>query len=161
MFDKANKNGEAAAAILKLILSLGSGDRSKIRKGDLGSGFWRVWNGAGLKNVTGETAERWQNFIVAVAILVGTSGKDFDAHVTKTRLGETMAQAGVKEIRFEKIILAPMEVRPDLLTRCVRQIAKKQPPLNIQDLCDLFLWEEPFSLRAISASFYSNIQEAS
>lgn len=147
-------NGEIAAAALQILTTLDGGDRAKIRRGQVCSAFWRVWSGAGLDNTYGSRAEAWEHIIKALASFIGTRSGNASTFISEHRIGRNLADAGVKEMRFERLIMAPLEARWSLLDRTVLMVARKSPSINIYDLCDLYLFEEPARLRAISSSYY-------
>jgi len=144
--------GEQIAAVAGAISRLSSGGRARIRRGDIGSEYWQVWSSAGLGDTRGVLAERWTRFIVAVANFIGTGSGD--QIISKESLGRTMQRSNISEIRFEKLIAAPAETRADLADRIVRQLAKTVNSINLFDLADLYLNEEPRRLREIAAGYY-------
>lgn len=153
MSSETKTQGESAASAFRVIADLGSADRAHMRKGDMGAPFWRTWEGAGLGDLRGERADRWARFFRAIAVFVGTG----QAEISKDRIGKSIALTGISQSRFEKLITAPLDVRADILDRMVVQMAKAQRTINIYDLCELYLHEEPRGLREISRAFYTNI----
>lgn len=144
--------GEQIAAIAGAVARLDSGGRAHLRRGDIGSAYWQVWSAGGLDDVRGTLAERWTRLIIAIAHFIGTgSGQNI---ISKESLGRTLSRAGISEIRFEKLISAPIQTRADLADRIVRQVAKNETSINLFDLADLYLNEEPRRLREIGAGFY-------
>lgn len=151
---KPKSTGEIAAAALSCLVVLDSGDRAKIRHGQRCAAFWRVWARAGLENTHGTRAEAWEHVIKSLATFIGTRSGQASSFISEQRIGQNLAAIGMKELRFEKMILAPLEARWSLLDRAVMMMARKSPCINIYDLCDLYIFEEPARLRAISSSYY-------
>lgn len=150
-------NGEIAASALSALCLMSSGERAKIRKGHHCSAFWRAWSAAGLDGVHGYRAECWENYIKALGNFVGTRSAGADAFISKERLGRNMAASGLKEARFERLVTAPLTIRHTLLDRSVLIMSRKLTAINIYDLCDLYLYEEPKRLRAICSSYYQSV----
>lgn len=149
---KTRTRGEQIAAICSAIARLDSGGRAQLRRGQIGTAYWQVWSAAGLEDVRGALADRWTRLIVAIANFVGTGhGQNI---ISTESLGRALSRAGISELRFEKLISAPIETRADLADRIIRQVAKNETSINLFDLSDLYLNEEPRRLREIGAGFY-------
>ncbi|MEP3670346.1 MAG: type I-E CRISPR-associated protein Cse2/CasB [Roseibium sp.] len=155
LIEKEGKTfSEVLSSAFGMISHMSPGDRAALRRGVTGSAYWRVWEGAGIYAGGEAHTQNWSRLIQAMAIFVGTSGAQ--KSLTRDSLGTAIASAGISEGRFEKMITAPIEIRHELLDRIVRQIAKDQSRINIQDLASLYLEEEPSRLRDISRSFYKS-----
>ncbi len=154
MTEGVKTQGESAASAFRVISEMSSGDRAKMRRGDMTAAFWRTWEGAALGELSGMRADRWGRFFKAVAIFVGTGTSE----ISKERLGKSIAESGISTSRFEKMITAPVDVRADILDRMVVQLAKNRRSINVYDLCELYLYDDPRGLRDISRSFYMNIK---
>jgi hypothetical protein len=150
-------NSEIAASLVALLSKMNSGDRARIRRGQHCSAFWRAWTAAGLGDTDGPRADHWAHFIKSLALFIGTRSGETATFISTDRLGKNMADAAIKEARFERLIVAPLEMRQILLDRAVLVMARNIPAINVYDLCDLYLFEEPKRLRAICSSYYRSI----
>lgn len=151
--EKAVIFGQVLGGIFAITLSMGPGDRAAMRRGDIGAAYWKVWDGAGITAGGPVMTERWSRLMRSIAHFIGTGA---DKRLTSTSLGEAIRDAGISQGRFEKMILAPVEVRHDLLDRIVQQLSRTQSEINIRDLASLYLEDEPRCLRNVSRFFYGN-----
>lgn len=144
---------EVLFELFRIVHAMGPGDRAAMRRGDIGSAYWRAWDGAGIQAESATMTERWSRLMRSIAHFIGTGA---DKRLTSVSLGHAIVAARISERRFEKAMIAPVEVRHDLLDRIVQQISRTQSEINIRDLASLYLEDEPRCLRNVSRFFYGN-----
>jgi CRISPR system Cascade subunit CasB len=126
---------------------LSPGDVASLRRMDphdpSAAAFWRVMidyvepDGAvtGAGATTGAAEQSWAAIIRAAAILSGLHRRDI-------RLGTALAEAGLSELRFTRLLRARGDGLPRQIADVARYLATKAHPLDVTDIAHLVLSAE-------------------
>lgn len=116
--------------------------------------FWRQV--ARLEIPQGQEAA-WQLFTRLVALMTPAS-RDKSVHDDKRPLGASMAEAGLSEQRFARLLAARGDARDDALERAIRMMARKVPGLDVIDLARAILWPEDTS--RLARAYYHQLDHS-
>lgn len=143
MSQPENETARRALSIAAAIAAADPGEKADARRmGPGGSAlFWRQVARLGIPQ--GQEA-KWILFTRLVALMTPAS-RDKSIHDAGRPLGAAMAEAGLSEQRFARLLAARGAARDDALERTVRMMARKLPGVDVGDLARAVLWPDDAS----------------
>ncbi len=142
-----------ALAIAAALAAADPGEKAGTRRMGPGGGalFWRQV--ARLDITPGQEAD-WLLFTRLVALMTPASC-DHSIHRSGRSLGAAMAEAGLSEQRFARLLAARGPLRNDALERAIRMMARKVAGLDVTDLAQAVLWPDDTS--RLARSYYQQL----
>lgn len=146
-----SETARRALAIAAALAIAGPGDKAEARRmGPAGSAlFWRQVVRLGI---TAEQEADWLVFTRLVALMMPAS-RNTSIHDPNRTLGAVLADAGLSETRFARLLAARGTLRNDALERAMRMMARKGGGLDVVDLAHTILW--PDSTSRLARGYYS------
>lgn len=135
-----SETARRALAIAAALAAADPGDKAEARRMGPSGGalFWRQVSRLGIPQAQ-EPA--WRLFTRLVALMTPAS-RDRSIHDAKLPLGAAMAEAGLSEQRFARLLAARGSTRDDALERAIRMMARKVTGFDVTDLAGAILWPE-------------------
>ncbi|GAB1378284.1 type I-E CRISPR-associated protein Cse2/CasB [Pararhodobacter aggregans] len=127
-----------AVAIAAALAAADPGEKADARRmGPGGSAlFWRQVTRLGISP---SQEAPWRAYTRLVALMTPAS-RDRSVHDAERPLGAAMAEAGLSEQRFARLLAARGPAREDALERAIRMIARKAPGVDVRELAQAILW---------------------
>jgi CRISPR system Cascade subunit CasB len=140
-------------AIAAALAASDPGDKAEARRmGAAGSGlFWRQVARLGIP--PGQEGD-WLLFTRLVA-LMSPASRTTSIHMPNRALGAALAEAGLSEHRFARLLAARGKSRNDALERGIRMIARKRAGLDVTDLARAIL--RPDDTSRLARSYYHQL----
>lgn len=138
------------------IARLPPGDLAQLRRGGASAGnavFWRLRHEHELKG----PAERWEAPLQAIALLTPTgdpAGK-LSAHDPGLSFGRALQEAGVSELRVNRLLGMPQAARPEALLRLVRMLAARDARFDLRSLLLLMLRDAESDRRRVADDYFA------
>lgn len=138
MSQPESETARRALSIAAAIAAADPGEKADARRmGPEGCAlFWRQVVRLGI---TAAQEAPWLAFTRLVALMTPAS-RDRSIHDAGRPLGATMAEAGLSEQRFARLLAARGAARADALERVTRMMARKVPGVDVRDLAQAILW---------------------
>lgn len=135
-----SETARRALAIAAALAAADSGDKAEVRRmGSAGAAlFWRQV--ARLDIPLGQEDD-WLLITRLVALMTPAS-RDHSIHDPARPLGAALAEAGLSEQRFARLLAARGPARSEALERAVRMMARKVTGLDVTDLARAILWHD-------------------
>lgn len=132
-----------ALSIAAALAAASPGDKAEARRmGPAGGAlFWRQVARLGIPQ---GQEPAWRLFTRLVALMTPSS-RMTSIHEDKRPLGAALAEAGLSELRFARLLAARDAAREDALERAIRMMARKVQGLDVTDLARAILWPEDSS----------------
>lgn len=148
-----SETARRALAIATALAAADPGDKAGARRmGPAGSAlFWRQVARLGIPH--GQEVDWWL-FTRLVALMTPAS-RDKSIHDPGRPLGAALAEAGLSEQRFARLLAARGPARADALERAVRMIARKGGDLDVTDLARAIHWPDDAS--RLARSYYHQL----
>lgn len=129
------------------------GDKADTRRmGPQGSAlFWRL---VARLEISSRDEAQWRLFTRLVALMTPAS-RNTSLHDAKRPLGAALAEAGLSEQRFARLLAARGTTRDDALERAIRMAARKVTGLDVADLARAILW--PDNTSRLARSYYQQL----
>jgi len=133
--------GETARRALSIAAALAAADPGEKadarRMGSEGSALF--WRQVARLDIAPSQEAPWLLFTRLVALMTPAS-RDKSIHDAGRPLGAAMAEAGLSEQRFARLLAARGAAREDALERSIRMMARKVPGLDVRELARATLW---------------------
>ncbi|MFC7705778.1 type I-E CRISPR-associated protein Cse2/CasB [Plastorhodobacter daqingensis] len=156
MLKPENETARRALAITAALAAADPGEKAEARRmGPAGSAlFWRQTARLGIGR---DHEEAWRQFTRLVALMTPAS-RDTSVHSDKHPLGAALAEAGLSEQRFARLLAARGPARADALERAIRMMARKVERLDVIDLARAILW--PADTSRLARSYYQHLDHS-
>lgn len=145
----SQSEGETARRALSIAAALAAadpGEKANARRmGPEGSALF--WRQAARLDISPSQEAQWLLFTRLVALMTPAS-RDRSIHDAERPLGAAMAEAGLSEQRFARLLAARGSAREDALERTIRMMARKVTGIDVRDLARSILWPADTSLLA-------------
>lgn len=153
MLQPESETARRALAIAHALVAADPGDKAEARRmgPEGGALFWRLV--ARLEIPVRQEAD-WRLFTRLVALLTPAS-RETSVHDADRPLGAAMAEAGLSEQRFARLLAARGASRADGLERAVRMMARKVQGLDVTDLAGAILW--PQATSRLARTYYQKL----
>jgi CRISPR type I-E-associated protein CasB/Cse2 len=150
MSQPESETARRALSIAAALAAADPGEKADARRmGPEGSAlFWRQVTRLGIPPSQEAT---WLTFTRLVALMTPAS-RDKSIHDAGRPLGAAMAEAGLSEQRFARLLAARGAAREDALERVIRMMARKVPGLDVRDLAQSILW--PLETSRLARRYY-------
>lgn len=127
-----NETARCALSIAAALAAAGPGDKAQARRmGPGGCAFF--WRQVAQLGISPQREAGWLIFTRLVALMTPAS-RATSIHDGARPLGAAMAEAGLSEQRFARLLAARGETRLEALERAIRLLARK---VRGVDVCDL------------------------
>jgi CRISPR system Cascade subunit CasB len=148
-----SETARRALSIAAALAAAEPGDKSEARRmGPEGCPvFWRQVARLGIQS---GQEDDWLLFTRLVALMTPAS-REKTIHDGDRPLGAALADAGLSEQRFARLLAARGGSRADALERAVRMMARKGSGLDVTDLARTVLWPEDTS--RLARSYYRHL----
>lgn len=147
----------AVVALAARIAALDPGPLAELRRAAAPEGtatFWRLRHPLRLPY----TNAAWETLMQAIAILTPTGQPEgrHSAHDGRHPLGSAFFEAGVSDLRFSRLLAAPLEERRRALLRLVRLLAQQELRCDLRPLARMILFDavEP-DKRRLARDYYA------
>jgi CRISPR type I-E-associated protein CasB/Cse2 len=142
-----------ALAIAATLAAADPGEKAEARRmGPAGSAlFWRL---VSRLSIAPNREADWLLFTRLVAHMTPAS-REQSIHDSGRPLGAALADAGLSEARFARLLAARGPSRNDALERAVRMLARKGAGLDLIDLARAILWPDDTS--RLARSYYHQL----
>lgn len=148
-----SETARRALAIAAALAAASPGDKAEVRRmGPAGSAlFWRQVARLGIPMA--QEAD-WLLITRLIALMTPAS-RDHSIHDPARPLGAAIAETGLSEQRFARLLAARGPARADALERAVRMMARKGARLDVTDLARAILWPDDTS--RLARNYYNQI----
>jgi CRISPR system Cascade subunit CasB len=148
-----SETARRAVAIAAALAAADPGDKAAARRMGPGGSplFWRLVAQLGIPQ---EHEGDWRSFTRLVALMTPAS-RDRTIHDPTRPFGAALADAGLSEARFARLLAARGPARADALERAIRMLARQVGGLNVADLAGAILWPEDTS--RLARSYYQRL----
>ena len=153
MSNPEDETARLALAIAKALAAAGPGEKAETRRmSDRGCAFF--WRQVARLDIGPASEARWLLFTRLVALMT-PAGRDSTIHDPGLSLGAALAEAGLSEQRFARLLAARSHARDDALERAIRMAARKVRGLNVIDLAWFILGAD--STNRTARSYYQKL----
>lgn len=146
----------ATVRIAAAVAHLAPGELAELRRmrsGQTGATFWRLYHAHGLFGAP----DGWEAAVQAIALLT-TTGRAPDkasAHDPNLPLGKALHRAGVSHLRIARLLAAPHGPRRVALIRLVRMLARDGARFDLRQLVRLILQDREADKRRLARDYYA------
>lgn len=148
--------GETARRALSIAAALAAaepGDKAEARRmAPAGGAFY--WRQVARLQIPQGQEPAWRLFTRLVALMTPAS-RESSIHDPGRPLGAAMAEAGISEPRFARLLAARGPAREDALERVIRMMARRVPGVDVTDLARAILRPEESS--RLARSYYQQL----
>ncbi len=142
-----------AVAIAAALASADPGDKAEARRmGNAGSALF--WRQVARLGITQRQEGDWMLYTRLVALMTPAS-RDTSIHDPDRTIGSALADAGLSEARFARLLAARGPARDDAIERAIRMLARKGGGLDVVDLARAILW--PDDTGRLARSYYHQL----